>query len=253
MRRGLAAGLLIALFVAAWTSHDIGLLPPSLKSRNLEMGTASTRVLVDSPRSLVIDLTVETGDIEALTNRALLVGNVMVSAPVREYIARRAGVPLSKLKVASPITQQWPRPLAQSGEKKSTRDILNSPGEYRLNVKANPTVPVIDIFAQGPTAEAAEALANGAVAGLRDYLRVVAAEQGIEADHQVSLEQLGRANGGVINEGAGVTVAVLSFLLVFAAWCAALLYFARVRRGWLLQAAADGARDRARRSGHAAV
>lgn len=251
MRRALLASVLLAIVVSAWTVFEIGLAPPSLEPRALEMGAASTRVLVDSPRSLVVDLTVETGDIEAITNRALLVGNVMVSAPVRRYIARRARVPLDELKVASPITQQWPRPLAQSGEQKHARDILNSPAEYRLNIKANPTVPVIDIFAQGPSAQAAEALANGAVTGMRDYLRDVAAAQGVEARHRVTLEQLGRAQGGVVNEGPGATVAALSFTVVLLACCASLLFFARVRRGWLQEAPARRATSQPRPPGPA--
>jgi hypothetical protein len=36
----------------------------------------------------------------------------------------------------------------------------------------------------------------------------------------------------VINEGVGLRLAALSFVLVFALSCAAVLFFARVRRGW---------------------
>jgi hypothetical protein len=251
LRRGVAVGALIATLIAMWTLYDIRLWPPALQSRALEMGTASTRVLVDTPRSLVLDLSVQTGDMDALTNRALLVGNVMASSPVRAYIARRAGVPVTRLKVSSPITRQWPRPLAQSGEKKSTRDILNSPSEDRLSLKVNPTVPVIDIFAQGATAEAAEALANGAVIGMRDYLEALAARQGTAADQQVKLQQLGRAKGSVINQGVSATIALFAFLIVFALSCGAVLFLARVRRGWMIEAAQT--RSPARPSGSATI
>lgn len=241
-RRGLAAAILLASFVSLWSVCSISLTPPSIEPRALEIASATTRVLVDTPRSLVLDLSVQSGDIEAITDRALLVSNVMASAPVRGHIARRAGVPLAELKVASPITRDWPRPLAQSGEKRSTRDILRAPEEYRLNLRTNPTVPVIDLYAQAPTAELAERLADGAITGMRDYLRRVAADQSIPGAHQIRLEQLGRAEGEVINDGVNLTVAALVFLLVFAAACAAVLFSARARTGWRLQASAEATR-----------
>lgn len=232
LKRGVALGLVVAGLVAIWSVYEVKLTPPSLQSRSTAMGAASTRVFVDAPRSLLLDMAADTGEIEGLTNRSLLIGNVMVSRPVREFIARRAGIPVSELKVTSPITRRWPRPLAQSGETKHASDILASPAGYRLHVRVNPTVPVIDISALGPTAEQAAALANGAVAGMRDYLHTVALEQDIAFDQQARFEQLGLAKGGVVTEGAGLTIAALVFALVLGTWCVALRFLSRVRRGW---------------------
>jgi len=231
-RLGLMVSLAIALFAAFWSIEKVSLFPPGVESRNLETASASTRVLVDMPKSLALDLSVQVIDIESLTNRALLVGNLIGSAPVRHAISERVGVPPDRLEISAPITREWPRAMQQAGTKRSTGDILKSPDQYRINVRANPTVPVLEITAQAPTAAAAERLADGAVLGTQDYLNELAVEQNISDSKQVMLEQLGSAKGGVINEGVSVKVAVLSFLLAFSASCLGVLALARIRRGW---------------------
>ena len=234
-RLGLVASVLIASLAALWSVGKVTVFPPSVKPRVLQMAAASTRALVDSPKSAVLDLKVPTTNLQGMTNRGVLVGNMIASAPVRAYIARRAHVPTELLQVAGPVTPDFPRPLATSG-KRSTKDILKSPNQYRLSVQANPTVPILDIYAQAPTADAARALANGAVQGMEDYLRDLANAQHIAVDQRVHLEQLGRADGGVINPDVSVKLAILSFLLVFTASSAMVLAATRVRRGWQLEA-----------------
>jgi hypothetical protein len=236
---GVMVSLAIALFAAFWSIEKVSLFPPGVHSRNLETASASTRVLVDMPKSLALDLSVQVIDIESLTNRALLVGNLIGSAPVRETISRRVGVPAERLEVSAPLTREWPRAMQQAGTKRSTSDILKSPDQYRINVRANPTVPVLEISTQAPTAQAAERLADGAVLGTEDYLRDLAARQGLSVDKQVKLEQLGRARGGVINEGVSVKVALLSFMLALSASCAGVLLLARIRRGWGIRGQAE--------------
>lgn len=237
-RLGVAISALLALCAALWSVGKVELLPPSVESRDLEMAAASTRVLVDVPTSTVLDTSVDTTNFNAITNRALLIGNVMASQPVRRYIGRRARVSPAILQVASPVTPDFPRPLASSGSR-SSKDILKSPDQYRLSIQANPTAPILDVYAQAPTAEAAELLANGAVDGMKDYLAALARTQAVPSDRQVRLEQLGRATGGVLNRGVSVKVALLSFVLVFAVSCVAAVFIARVRRGWVLESTWD--------------
>jgi hypothetical protein len=231
---GLATSVTLALLAALYSVGTISLFPPAVKARPIEVAVASTRALVDAPTSAVLDLQVNTNNLAGMTNRGVLVGNIMASAPVRSYIGRRAHVAPERLKVASPVTIDFPRPLATSGSM-SARDILKSPGEYRLSVQANPTVPILDIYAQAPTEAEAKLLANGAVAGMQDYLRDLGDTQSVVPAQQVHLEQLGRARGGVINAGIGVEMALLSFTLVFGASAATVLWLGRVRRGWRLE------------------
>lgn len=231
---GLIAALLLAAIAALWSVQKISLSPPGIKPRVVEMGAASTRALVDSPSSAVLDLSIPTTNLKGMTNRGVLVANVMASAPVKDYIARRAGVRAELLQITGPVTPEFPRPLASSGSKASTKAILESPNSYRISVQANPTVPILDIYAQAPTAKAAEALADGAVEGMEDYMVALARRQGTPDNRRVHLEQLGAAQGGELNPSVKIQLALISFVLVFAAACVTMVALGRVRRGWRL-------------------
>lgn len=235
-RIGLAVCFALATLAALWGVGKVSLVPPGVKPRVLEMSAAQTRALVDSPKSAVLDLQVPTANLQSMTNRGVLVGNMIASEPVRAYIGRRAHIRPELLQVSSPVTPDFPRPLATSGSR-STSDILDSPNHYRLSIQANPTVPIVEVFAEAPTEERARDLANGAVEGMQDYLRDLAERQAIPEQQRVHLQQLGRATGGTINEGVSLKVGVLCFVLVFFASALAVLAVARIRRGW--DAAAD--------------
>lgn len=249
LRVGVVICVGLAIFAAFSISYKISLFPPGLQPRSLQIGAASTQLLVDTPRSAVLDLRQDLFDIESMTNRSVLLGNVMASQPVLAYIGRRAGVPPEAIKASTPRTPNSPRPFASPGAEKKASDLLRSTDQYRLDIEANPTVPVLRIFAQAPTARGAEELANAAVDGLRDYLNQQANAEGVTLAEQVRLQQLGRASGAVINGGVRIQLMFLTFLVAFAASAAAAIFMARVRRGFRLAdeqnpavAAADGGR-----------
>ena len=97
----LVVSVVLAALAAVWSLYKIGLVPPSLTPRAVEMGAASTEVVVDTPDTTILDLRQGTSNIESLNNRALLLGNVMASLPVRAYIGRRAHV--APMPFASPL------------------------------------------------------------------------------------------------------------------------------------------------------
>lgn len=229
---GLAIVLVLATLAAARFLFAISLLPPGIAAKPFGLASASTHVLVDTPRSSAIDLREDTYSFTELTNRTLLLGNLMASPPVREYIARRSGVPAQSVIVSPPATIDQPRALPDSLRKPKSTDILKSPDEYRLSIQANPTVPILDVYSEAPTSQEALDLANGAVRGLRDYLSVLAASRSTPPSAQVRLKQLDRATGGSIAKGTSIQFAIVAFVLVFATASAAVLFIARVRRGW---------------------
>ncbi len=235
MKAGLALALVVGLLAATRVFYGIGLIPPGLDRGSLEVASASTEVLVDTPRSALVDLRQTTYDLTSLTNRSLLVGNVMASPPVRGFIAGQAGVAPDRITITPPLTPDQPRPLAGSDSTASIADLVAPPGELRLAVEASPTAPILDIHAEGPDAETARLLADSAVAGTRDYLRAQASSEDTPARSRVRLVQLGSARSGVINDGADGSVAVLAFFAGFAITCVAVLFVARVRRGWSQQ------------------
>jgi hypothetical protein len=238
LRVGVAVSALVAAFAAVWSVANISLLPPRLEPRAIDVATAYTQMVVDTPDSAVLDLRQGTNDLQPLKNRAVLIGTLMATTPVRASIARRAGIPTDRLEVVAPRTPEQPRPVNQAGQKPGPGDLLKSTDQYRLDVQVNPTVPLVNIFAQAPTAKASQELANASVTGLGDYLRDLATSERTPADMRVKLRQLGVAKGSVINKGVQLQVVFVVFLLVFALSCAATIFVARVRRGWQLAEAA---------------
>jgi hypothetical protein len=239
--RGWVAGCIVFSLVAAlWSIDQVTLFPPGLKSRSLHMATATTQLVVDYPRSGLVDIRQDTYGMTSLTNRAILLGNVIASPPVRDSIARRAHVPVNSLQILPPLTPKQPRTLAEAGNERHTSDILKLNDQYRLSIQANPTVPILHIYAQAPSAESAGLLANGAVDSLRGYLTTLAGSSGTPGQDRIKLTQLGRAEGDVIDDGIAWRAALLAFILTLGASLATVIFFRRVREGWRLSARAEG-------------
>lgn len=245
LRRSVIVCFLLATMAAVNVVYHVrSVVPPKLEPRSVEMASATTELLVDTPLSTVLDLRQGASELEKMTSRAVLIGNVLASPPVLTYIGRRAGVDPGQIRAQPPLTPDFPRALSGIGEDPQTKDLLKSTDQYRLNVQSNPTVPILQIYAQAPSAEAAATLANAAVDGLRDYLADTAKAQGTPETEIVRLEQLGRGEGIVINGGIRLQLVVLTFLVVFAFSAATAILLARVRRGWResdLESAADDA------------
>jgi hypothetical protein len=241
IRSWVAGCAAFALVAAVWSVAHISVAPPGLTSRSLKMATASTQVIVDTPKSTLVDVRQDANGLQALTNRALLLGNVVASPEVRAAIARRAHVPFEQLQVIPPLTARQPRVLSEAGNEKHTTDILKLSGEYRLYIRANPTVPFLQIYAQTPTAESASALANAAVGGIQSYVAALSQATRTPVGEQIRLTPLGHAQGTVINKGIEWQVAFLAFVLAFGVSCATVIWVRRVREGWRLAALSEQA------------
>jgi hypothetical protein len=241
LRLGVIVCLLLAALMSLWSVHKSSLSPLALEPRAPEIAAANTHVIVDTPTSAMLDLRRDTYDLTGLRNRAVLLGNVIASSVVQERIARRLGVPIERLRVQPPLTPEQPAPTVGSENERRTGDILKSTDEYRLRVQSSRTVPMLDIYAQARTPEAAAALANGAVEELKRYLAEFATKQGTPDQEQIRLVVLGEARGVLINENVGWQVALLVFVLTFAASCGTLIFLNRVRQGWRLESAAGSA------------
>ena len=233
---GLGLCFVIAALATTQVVYGISLLPPRIEGDSLDVASASTHMIVDAPRSTIVDPHTDAYTIQSLANRALILGNVMASLPVRRYIARRVGISADQIRVEPPLTAEQPRVLVDSAHTPHASDILKRPDEYRLSIQADPTGPVLDIYAVAPSSDGATKLANASIEGLRDYLGSVALKDRTPKADRVRLEQLGRATGGSIDNGAGIEIGTLTFLLVFGIGCLGVLFFARVRRGWEIAA-----------------
>ena len=233
------AGLLAAV-LAVFTVH---LGPPWVAPRHLSIAAAETRLMVDAPRSLAIDPHVRSADFQSLTYRADWLAALLVTRPVAERIAQRAAIPVDGLSTVFRARKDVPLALIEPGSEARAYQILRSSTPYRLEVQARGTDPVVDVYAQAPTPEAARRLADVAVQGLRDYLRRLALAQGLPAGGVPVVYQLGRARGGVINRPIVPETAALAFLVVFGITCTVLLIAVRARRPRLALPALESAVD----------
>jgi len=232
----------LAAYASLSISYEVRLAPPGLEPRSLEFASATSEVLVDTPFSTAVDLRQGSADIEAMTSRATLLGNVIASPPVLGYIARRAGVPTASIRAQAPLTPDFPRPVPPPGEERSSRDLLRIPDEYRINIQVDPSVPILRVIAQAPTARKAQTLADAAISGLKEYLDAVARAEATPMQDRVRLEPLGRAQGAEVNGGVRLQASAVTFFVVFGLSAAAAVFLARVRRGWreLDEAGDDG-------------
>jgi hypothetical protein len=224
---GFALALALAL-LAAGRVYGFNLFPPG-PEQSAGSGRAVTHVLVDTPQSSTVDLRQNLYDLEGLINRARLISNAMAAPGARERIASRAGVPVDAITTITPLNAEY----ADSGGPQGVEGISEA-SQYRLEIVANPTVPVIDINTEAPTQGAALKLADATAGGLNSQLTAIVRSQATPRDSRIELVQLGRAQPVATGRGGGPVLALLVFALVFAVAAPMVLFAVRVRRGWRL-------------------
>jgi capsular polysaccharide biosynthesis protein len=228
-RRLVALGALVALFAALLSIYTVSLFPPSLTSRTNVFATASTQLLVDAPDSAFADLA---NDLTPLETRASVFARFLASPASLELIAREAKVPVESIEAEGPydmnlpVIQQEPTAGARSSQ------LIGEGALYRLRFENNPVLPIVSVFAQAPTEDEALALANAAPKALSTYIGSIQSDQQTPDDRRVVIRKLGKATGGVVNQGVNLQIAMLVFLVVFGAWCMLLIPAQTIARGW---------------------
>lgn len=235
-----AIGFALATMVALLMSFSVKLgLPPSFDGRQFTVGIGSAGVLVDSPSSQIADLgdSESKADVTSLSARAQLLGNLMATSPLKDQIARRAGVAPERMLALPPTVGPAVEPsLLDTGGTKlraSDREV------NVLSIYVNELLPIITADAQAPTAAVAARISSAAVTELQLYLRSVAAADQVPDARQLVLEALGPARSATVQRGPRKLFSVIGFLAVFGLWCTAVVTAAGFRRGWKAAAAAD--------------
>ena len=200
----------VALAASILVGYHVSLVPPKLERRQIESAAATTQLLVDSPRSALGDIGQDT---TPLTTRALLFAQFMDSAAFRTLIAAKANVPVSQITTQGPFTSIGVRPnVARSA---GVAAAAAGARPYKLVFDAEDNLPVITIYAEGPSATTAKLLADASGLALRSYVSTLQGTNTARAD-RVVIRSLGQAEGGPINSHARTKLMFMAYLLTLA-------------------------------------
>jgi hypothetical protein len=240
-RLALAAGVFVALVAAIFSVYHLDGL--KLKPRALQHSSASTTVFVDSPSSVLGNLTPSFDPLQA---RATVYANLMASPAILSEIGQRVGISGEQLYAAGPVDSLVPRIVEEPTAVQRNVEITGETAPYRLNFNNDPNLPTIGIFAQAPTTQQAITLANAAALTLAQYVKNLQATDNVPPQSRVVIRQLGRASGGVADSGISKALALMVFVGVFLLWCILILMTVRFRANWRssrveLEADTDGA------------
>jgi hypothetical protein len=223
--------VVVAIFAAILSAYRVSVSPPGLHSRALQVGAASSQILIDSPKSALVD-GASLGTFEANSTRAKIYGEYLSSLAAREQIAKIAGVPARSISSSgpfSPATGQF-NYEAQSSEDRAN-EILQEGAQSRLVFTGQEGVPILTVDAQAITAARAVDLANASFTTLKHYVNNLRAD-GQEVKRGVTVRELGAPEGGTIGSGNDVVLMALAFLAVLILGCAAILVFPRFLQRW---------------------
>jgi len=211
-------GALLAIVIGVSVAYRPS-LSHGLEEKSLELGTASTTLVVDTERSAVLDLS---GDLAPLSERAQTYAAVGESNSVLDALARDIGLP------AGTVVSDETLSGDQNADQRSD-SIVKEGDVYRVSISRVEDQPLLRVWTQAPTASAAMKLADGSGRALSSYVLRQQKEQNVPAGRRVTIRQIGTAQGGVINSGANLAAAVMGGLVTFVAICLLLLFGDRVR------------------------
>jgi hypothetical protein len=234
----LLVGVLVAVTAAVFSVYRIE--GSSLKPKTLQYSSANTQVLVDSPKSVLGNLS---QSFEPLSIRASVYANFMASPAVLAVIGQQVGLSGGQIYAAGPVNPQQPRVVQEPTALKRNVEITGEANPYRLEFSNNTSQPTINIYAQAPKTTQAIALANAAVVGLQRYVGDLQRASGTPSAARVTIRQLGPAIGGVVNGGISKALAAMVFVMVFLLWCVLVLVGSRFVAIWRTSGSLDKRQD----------
>ena len=223
-RISVCAAAILAIF-AGWLLAFGPSLPP--KSRSYKVGVATASVLVDTPRSQVVEVA-PVGS-ETLGERANVLANLMIDGEIKDVIAQRAGLP-PKLLVANATTGGGGASAASPPTPLNARSYALTTNAVVASDSAD--LPIIRVQTQAPDVAGAIKLANAAVTGLSSYLDTKAASETVPPSRRLRVRPLGVAQGHEAPRGPGRIMALGLVIFVFFAGCGVILAISALTRGW---------------------
>jgi hypothetical protein len=215
-RRRLA--LTLGLLAAAGVGIARGGTPPA------SSGVAFVRVALDTPRSQL--LTPAPTGVGTLPWRASLLSHLVASDPVKQQVARKAGIRLEQLAVVDPAltVPAVPASLPKSAAAVAAID----PAPYVLTVYlSNGALPIISIGTNAPDRRAATRLA-AAAAGV---LEADASSARLPGLQRFVVQRVTPIHARTLVTKSPPTKSAAIAFVLFAMWCACVALAARFRIG----------------------
>jgi hypothetical protein len=204
-------------------------IPP--QSRQYKVWLASSDILVDTRDSQVVAVGGRAPDLPTLAARANLVGNLMTSGPLKDAIAKKAGMPSRELTVVPPPNVSTPGIAPAPVKTPASRGVPDAEATI-LTLSTDETLPILHVVAQAPTEERARRLSGATIVGLRRYLGSVAAAQHIRTAHQLVVRQFGAPLASVAIRGLPRRFALAATIILALLGCGAIVGGSWFIRSW---------------------
>jgi hypothetical protein len=232
---------IVATAVAIFAGYKV----PSFQKRSVQIGAASSQILVDSPASTLVE-GADAGSLTTLAARAQVYAQYLSSLEARSKIAAASGIPAGAISTHGPFSAEAGRanytPQPSEGR---ANDILKEGRGYRLVFAAQEDVPIITVSAQAPTANAAVKLADASYIALEDYVKSLEQQatkvpnkpaptnaDGHTVESGVAIRELGAPEGGTIGSSNGKILMAFAWMAVFGLGSLVVVLLPRVARQW---------------------
>jgi hypothetical protein len=228
--------LMLAAPLAVLVGLSVGykvMFPPELQSRRYEVGVAAATALVDTPSSQVVALGGrDVSQAATLPGRAALLASLLTTSPLREQIARRAGVPARLLIATAPPPDGTT--AAPAADRLATGASVrpDDPRASVLTLSTALTLPMIAVDTRAPDAATAARVANAALATLESYLDSVVSTESVPAARRLVVEQLGPAQSATAHRGPPPLLGIFAAIAFLGVVCAVVLMVSALARDW---------------------
>jgi hypothetical protein len=259
LRLLVAIGVLVAAVAAVKVGFDVKLSPFSLHQKSSTTGAAQQSVLVDSPRSTLVQRSAAFND---LVGRAQIVARLANSSATKTAAARALGVPPGRIAIEGPNPDGPQFQSSEPSAQQRANAVLGENANLRVLIDTDPEAPIITLFTQAPTGAQARRLAAAVSAALRANVSRITARarrsQLAEARDEVAalppaarsrvnaagrrnrvrellqegtqVRVLGAPTGGDVSNQTGKAVVIGVFVAIIAAWCVGLLILVGLAR-----------------------
>lgn len=178
-------------------------------------GFAVERVLVDTPKSLVVDA--DAKGAEAIVTRAQLLGSLIASDEARTATARAAGLRPAALGVIAPGTTA---PVALTPLAEQALEVTKPTQPYIVTVSEDPRLPILTIYATAPNPKGARRLADATAKTLTSLGR-----EAVVVGDDLAVKSLGEAEAGTKSIGTGKLKALIVSVVLLVLWCTLIVVF----------------------------